>query len=120
MAAQGEQLVVGALLDNVAILHKEDEVGVSDSRETVGDDKAGPALHEVIHRLLDAHLGAGVDRARRFVENEDFRVGEDGACNGQQLLLACLLYTSCSKCGNPLRIKLWAWQTLRQNSSAKT
>ena len=41
-----------------------------------------------VHRLLDLHLGAGVDRAGRLVEDEDRRLGEEGAGDRQQLLLA--------------------------------
>ena len=36
-----EQLVVGALLDDAAVLHHHDEVGTADGRETVGDHEAG-------------------------------------------------------------------------------
>ena len=40
-----------------------------------------------VHRLLDEHLGAGVHRRRRLVEDEDRRVGQERAGDGQQLLL---------------------------------
>ena len=40
------------------------------------------------HRLLDQHLGAGVDRAGRLVEDQDRRVGEERPGDGEQLLLA--------------------------------
>ena len=43
--------------------------------------------HQVVHRLLDQHFGAGIDRTGRFVEDQHLRVGEDGAGNRQQLLL---------------------------------
>ena len=45
-------------------------------------------VHEPRHRALDEHLGARVDRARRLVEDEDRRVGQERAGDGQQLLLA--------------------------------
>ena len=41
-----------------------------------------------VHRFLDQHLGAGVDRARRLVEDEDRGVGEERAGDREQLLLA--------------------------------
>ena len=44
-AAGGQQLVVGALLHDVAVPHYKDEVGVLDGGQAVGDDKAGLALH---------------------------------------------------------------------------
>ena len=41
-ARRGQQLGVGALLDDPARLHHQDQVGVADRREPVGDDEAGP------------------------------------------------------------------------------
>ena len=40
-AACFDQLVVGALLHNVAVPHHKDEVGIPDGGKAVGDDKAG-------------------------------------------------------------------------------
>ena len=40
------------------------------------------------HRLLDEHLGAGVDRAGGLVEDQDRRIGEERAGDREQLLLA--------------------------------
>lgn len=44
-AALGEQLVVRALLDDVAVADHQDHVGVSDRGQAMRDDKAGAALH---------------------------------------------------------------------------
>ena len=38
--------------------------------------------------FLDARLGAGVDAAGGFIQDQDRRVGQDGAGDGQQLALA--------------------------------
>ena len=77
-----------ALLDDLARLHHQDGVGVADRREAVGDHEAGAVRAQRRHRLLDEHLGAGVDRAGGLVEDQDRRVGEEGAGDGEQLLLA--------------------------------
>ena len=69
--AAREQFAVRALLDDVAVAHDEDTVGIADGAQAVRDDKARAAAHEVIHRLLDELLGAGVDRAGRLIENEN-------------------------------------------------
>ncbi len=45
------------------------------------------SVHQGIHGFLDQHLGTGIDRAGGLIQDEDLRVGEDGAGNGQQLLL---------------------------------
>ena len=39
------------------------------------------------HRLLHEELGAGGDRARRLVEDEQRGVGQEGTGNGDELLL---------------------------------
>jgi hypothetical protein len=54
----------------------------------VGDDKAGAAFHQAQQRLLDARLGARVDAAGGLVQDQDGRVGQDGARDRQQLALA--------------------------------
>ena len=53
----------------------------------MGDDKAGPPLHQPVHGVLDLLLGTGIDRACRLIQDHDRRVGKDGPGNGQQLLL---------------------------------
>ena len=42
--ARREQLVMRALLDDFAVLHHEDEVGITDRRQPVRDDEARPPL----------------------------------------------------------------------------
>ena len=78
-----------ALLDDPARVHDHDLVGVADRRETVRDDEGGAAVTEARHRLLDEHLGARVDVAGRFVEDEDARIGEERAGDSDELPLAC-------------------------------
>ena len=63
-------------------------VGVADGAQAVGDHEAGAALHQAQQRLLDARLGAGVDAAGGLVQDQDGRVGQDGAGDGKQLALA--------------------------------
>src|SRR5699024_4841175 len=86
--AFGQQLLVPALLDDVAVAHDQDGVGVPDGGQPVGDDKAGAAAHQVVHGGLDALFGAGIHRAGGLVQNQDPVVRQDGAGDGQKLLLA--------------------------------
>jgi len=53
VAASCQQLSVAALLYDVAVVHDQDEIGVSDGGEAVRDDEARPVGHEVVHGLLD-------------------------------------------------------------------
>ena len=87
-AAFGQQLVVGALLDDVAVLEHQDQVGVLDGGQTVGDDKAGAVFGEPVHGLLCNELGPGIHRGGSFVQNQHWVVLNHGSGNGQQLLLA--------------------------------
>ena len=54
----------------------------------MGDGDHGLAFHEVVEALLDGRLDLRVERARRLVEDEDGRVLEQHAGNGDALALA--------------------------------
>ena len=83
-----QQFVVRARFDDAARLHHEDGVGVADGGEPVGDDEAGAAGAQVGHGVLDEGLGAGVDGRGGLVEDEDRRLGEEGAGDGEELAFA--------------------------------
>lgn len=70
------------------VAQDQNEVGVDDRGQAVGDDEARPAAHKAVHGLLDEKLRARVDIGRRFIENQQFALREQRARNGQQLLLA--------------------------------
>ena len=52
------------------------------------DDERGAVLRDAVERVLDVALGVAVERRSRFVEEEDRRAFEDGAGDGDALLLA--------------------------------
>ena len=54
----------------------------------MGNDKAGAALHKLLHGFLDQHLGTGIDRRRGLVQNQNAGIGQERPGNGHQLLLA--------------------------------
>src|SRR5664280_1361108 len=82
-----EQLLVGALFDDRTMVHDKDVMRVSDGRETVGDDEAGPAGHQLCHCFLDAYFRSGIDAACSFIENQDGWICQDHTRDRQQLLL---------------------------------
>ena len=87
-AALGEELLVGAALAELALVHDEDGVGGLDGGEAVGDEDAGAAGDHAREGEADAVFGVGVDGAGGLVEDEDGgRVGE-GAGEADELLLA--------------------------------
>src|SRR5438093_951961 len=88
VAAAGEdQLLVPAGLDDAAAVEHDDLVRVADGREPVGDCDRRPAFGEPVERLLHEPLRLGVERARRLVEHEDWRIAQDRARDRDPLLL---------------------------------
>ena len=83
-----DELVVGATLDDAALLQHHDAVGVLHCAQPVGDDKGGAAGHQGVHALLDQGLGAGVDGGGGLVQNQHRRVRHGSPGDGQQLPLA--------------------------------
>ena len=53
----------------------------------MGDQKGRASLEHPVDRLLDLVLGGAVDGAGRIVQDQDARVGEQRAGNGQPLAL---------------------------------
>ena len=82
------ELVVGAALDDNAVVHDDNEVGMADGGEAVGNDDAGASLHELVEGLLHGHLAFGVEGAGGFVKDEDGRVFEHGAGYAEALALS--------------------------------
>ena len=79
---------MGALLDNVALAHDQDQIGIADGGQAVRNDEARAALHQAVHSRLDALLGAGVNARCRLIEDQDAVVRQNRAGNRQKLLLA--------------------------------
>ena len=76
------------MFDDSSFLDDGDGFGVADGAQAVSDDHGGPISHDPVERFLDDVLGLGVQRAGRFVEEENSRVLEDRPGNGDPLLLA--------------------------------
>src|SRR5579883_1462371 len=86
--ATGEQLFVGATVDEFALAQDKDSVGPANLREAMGDEQRGAALQEAANGSLYLILCRAVDGAGGVVENQDARVGEQGASDGDALALA--------------------------------
>ena len=54
----------------------------------MGDDKAGPALHQPVHGVLNLLFRSGIHRGCGLVQNHDLIVREDGSGDREKLLLA--------------------------------
>lgn len=86
-AVSCDQLVVVPTLNNPAVFHHRDQVGVADRGEAMGDDETGAVRAQRGHRMLHEQLGTSIHRAGRLVENQQRRVGEECPCDRDQLFL---------------------------------
>lgn len=77
-----------AAFDDLAFFDDEDAIRGADGGKPMGDDEADPALEDGFEALLDQLLGLGVDGGSRFVHDENPRVREQGAGEGNELFLA--------------------------------
>ena len=79
---------MGALFDDAAVFEHDDLAGAFDRGEAVGDDDRRAAGEQPPQAGLDARLGVDVDVGGGLVEDEDPRVGDEGAGEGDELALA--------------------------------
>ena len=70
------------------MIQHNDDIGVFDGGQAVGDDEHRPAVHQGVHALLDDGLRAGVDGGGGLVQDHHRRVRHGGPGDGQQLPLA--------------------------------
>ena len=71
--------------DNAALVEDQNQRGVADGAEPVGDDEDGLADDQLAERLLDQLLALGVERGGGLVEDEDRRVAQEGAGEGERI-----------------------------------
>ncbi len=86
-AALPQQLGVGAFFGNPAFLQHYDPIRAAHNREPVADDQRGASAHQALQRLLDDPLRFRLDGGGRLVQDEDLRVGEEGARDADPLPL---------------------------------
>ena len=87
-ATLGEELLVGALLAELAAVHDEDGVGALNGGEAVRDEDGGAAGDHAVEGEANAEFGVGVDGRGGLVEDEDSGLVGEGAGEGDELLLA--------------------------------
>ena len=56
------------LLHNVPMIHNNNQVRAANSSQAVGNDKTGPASHELVEGHLDLELGISVDGRGRLIQ----------------------------------------------------
>src|SRR3984957_3543681 len=83
----GQELAVGSDVGDAPGLHEHHAVGEGDRGRAVGDEERRAPLRRA-QRREDLNFLDGVDRARRRVEDQDRRIGQQGAGDADALALA--------------------------------
>src|SRR5215813_1691782 len=83
-----EQSVVTAHLDDLSLLHHHDHVGVANRRQSVSNDDGGAAARQLTEGPHDGIFGLRVQGARRLVHDENRRIFQERASEGDTLALA--------------------------------
>ena len=82
-----DQFVVAAVLDEASAVDGDDAVGIAHGRQTVRDDDDGSPFGDMLHFLFDDVFALVIEGAGRLVQNQDARVGDESAGNGNTLAL---------------------------------
>ena len=85
--ATGEELGVGALLHDPALVEHHQPVHRGDGREAVSDGDHRLVGHQRLQLLLDRGLDFAVERRGRLIQHQDRRVLQQHAGNGDALAL---------------------------------
>ena len=83
----GHEFGVGAAFDDTSVLEHQNQVGILDRRDAVGDGDDGLAAVHLLEVLLDLRLGLHIDGRGRIVHNQDRRIVRERAGQRQALLL---------------------------------
>lgn len=78
---------MGADLGDLAVVHDDDAVGPGGGGQAVGDDQGGAAAGDPLGGLVDQGFRGQVEGGGRLVEEQDVRVDQFGAGQGDQLAL---------------------------------
>ena len=79
---------MGAVFDQAAAIERDDAIRRAYCGESVRDDENRPPFGDLFHVVLNDALALIVEGARRFIEDQNSRVGDERAGNGDALALA--------------------------------
>jgi hypothetical protein len=77
-----------ALFDDLAFVEDDDGIGLEDGVEAMGNGDGGASLHQFAGGFFEQGFGFRVERGGGFVENQNRRVFEEGAGEGEALGLS--------------------------------
>ncbi len=79
---------VAALAHDAALIHHHDALETLDGGEAMGDHDGGAPGHEIVEPRLHQLLILGIERTRRFVEQQKRRIAQDRAGDREALALS--------------------------------
>ena len=77
-----------AALRDATVVNHQNAVRILDGVQAMGDYEQGFARAQLVYRLLDGALVVGIDAGGGLVEDDDGRVLQDAARDGDALALA--------------------------------
>ena len=86
-ALAGQELFMGAFLDDAPAVEDDNAIRKTHCAETVGDDQRGASGRRTLERIDDSAFGDSIQTAGRLVENQNGRVAQHGAGYSDALLL---------------------------------
>ncbi len=78
---------MGALLNDASMIDDENPVGAAEGAHAMPDDERRAASHGVLQRVEHLVLGFGIDGGRGVVEDQNRRIEQNGARDGEALPL---------------------------------
>jgi hypothetical protein len=67
--------------DNAAVVEHEDTRSVTDRGKPMGNNERRSVPHYLVKRGQHVAFGSSIERARRFIENQDWWIFEQRACD---------------------------------------
>ena len=85
-ARPGHQVIVFPLLDYLPVFEHQDQVRISDYRQTVGDNEGGASFDEMVQSQADKALGFRIHAGHRIIQDQDGGIHEQRPGNHYSLL----------------------------------
>lgn len=82
------QVLMRPIFDDPAVIDRDDPIRMADGRKTMRDNDHRPPFYDFSHILLNDALALIIERARRFVENQNSWVGRQRSSDSDALPLA--------------------------------
>ena len=88
VAFEFQQFVVFAAFDDASLVHHANFVGLTNGGQTVRHNDGCAILHQIFERALHQAFAFGIECRSGFVENQNRRIAQDGACDADALPLS--------------------------------